>query len=359
MPRRPPAAPTPRSRFVALALLAVLTTGFFLPAAVAAHGAVPHDPPTFASLILGWRFDPLIAVALAAAAIAWLVLVRRVGRAHPGNPIPARRTAAFMGGLAAIAIALLSGIEQYDTTLFSIHMVQHLLLILIAPPLLAYAAPVTQVLRVASPAWRRRLVGVLHSGPISALSHPVVAWLTFTLVMWISHFSPLFDAALENRIVHDAEHAAYLAAGLLFWWPVVGADPAPRRLSYPVRALYVLLQMPPSSFLGMLITFATSPLYPHYATLGAPYGIDALADQELAGGIMWVGGDVVLITAVLLIVAAWMRHEERDTTAAERRVDAERARLRERADVLALRRAGPDGQAGERPAGMGDSSSSR
>ena len=89
--------------------------------------------------------------------------------------------------------------------------------------------------------------------------------------------------------------------------------------------------MPPSSFLGMAILFAAAPLYPHYATLGAPYGIDPLADQQLAGGIMWLAGDVVFIGAILAVVAAWMRHEERDAPAAERRADAERARLRERA----------------------------
>jgi putative copper resistance protein D len=162
---------------------------------------------------------------------------------------------------------------------------------------------------------------------------------TFTVVMWVSHFSPLFDVALENDLVHEAEHVAFLVSGLMFWWPVVAADPAPRRLTYPVRALYLLLQMPPSSFLGMAIVFAEAPLYPHYATLGSPYGIDALADQQLAGGIMWLTGDVVLIGAILAVVVAWMRHEDRDAPAAERRADGERARLRERADQLARARA--------------------
>jgi len=334
--------PRLRSLVIALALPIALLTW---PGTVAAHGPVPHEPPSFATLALGWRFDPLIVGGLLAAALAWLLLVRRVATAHPGHPVPPMRTAAFVGGLAAIAVALLSGIERYDTTLFSVHMVQHLLLMLVAAPLLALSAPITQLLRVASPAWRGRIVGLLHSGPLSGLGHPVVAWVTFTLVLWISHFSPLFDAALENPLVHDGEHVAFLAAGLLFWWPVVAADPAPRRLGYPARVLYLLLQMPPSSFLGMLITFANEPLYPHYATLGSPYGIAALSDQQTAGGIMWLAGDVVFIVAVLFVVAAWMRHEERDTSAAERRADAQRALLRERADGLARSREGgaPDG----------------
>jgi cytochrome c oxidase assembly factor CtaG len=341
-------------------VIATVAAGMLgLPGLAAAHGPVPHEAPTLATLAFGWSFDPVVVGGLGAALVAWLAMVRRIARAHPGRGVPRARTAAFLGALAAIAVALLSGIERYDTTLFSIHMVQHLLLMLVAAPLLALAAPVTQLLRVASPRWRRRIVGVLHAGPVEALGQPVVAWVTFTLVMWISHFSPLFDAALENEVVHDAEHVLFLGAGLLFWWPVVGADPARRRLSHPVRALYVLLQMPPSSFLGMLITFAAAPLYPHYATLGSPYGIDPLADQQLAGGIMWLGGDVIFIGAVLVAVAAWMRHEERNTTAAERRADAQRARLRERADGLARVRDEARGQLPEGRSGIGDSSSAR
>lgn len=354
----------PRLRFNVsplLAAAAVAGLAAALPETALAHGPVPAEPPTLLTLALGWHVDPAVVAGLLAAGVGWVLLSRRVARLHPTHPIPVSRTAAWFGGLAAIAAALLSGIERYDTTLFSIHMVQHLLLLLVAPPLLALAAPVTQLLRAASPTWRARLLRVLHSGGVAALGHPIVAWVTFTVVMWVSHFSPLFDASLENPLIHDAEHLGFLLAGLLFWWPAVAADPARRRLSHPVRALYLLLQMPPSSFLGMLITFANEPLYPHYATLGSPYGIDALADQQLAGGVMWIAGDVVFILGILCIVAAWMRHEERDTTAADRRVDVQRAALRERADRLALaREAAGQAPAGQPPAtsGTGDRSSS-
>jgi putative copper resistance protein D len=253
--------------------------------------------------------------------------------------VPRARTAAFLGGLATIAVALLSGIERYDTTLFSVHMVQHLLLMLVAAPLLVLAAPVTQLLRAASPDVRRRwLMPVLHSTPVAAIGHPVVTWLTFTIVTWFTHFSPMFDLALEDRGVHQLEHGLYLASALLFWWPLVAADPTRHRMPYPVRALYVLLQLPVNSFLGMAILFANAPLYPHYASLGSPYGITALADQQLAGGLMWLAGDVAFIAAILAVVAAWMRHEERDAPAAERRVEAQRAALTRRADELARSR---------------------
>jgi putative copper resistance protein D len=319
--------------------LAALATALGAPSLAAAHGATPPDPPTLGSLLLGWSFDPFLVGALLVSAAAWLLLVRRVRRLHPGRPVPLARTAAFLGGLAAVAVALMSGIERYDTTLFSVHMVQHLILMLVAAPLLALAAPVTQLLRAASHSVRARwLLPVLHSTPVSALGHPIVAWLTFTVVLWFTHFSPLFDLALEDGGVHQLEHAVYLASSLLFWWPVVAADPARRRLPYPVRALYVLLQLPVNSFLGMAILFAESPLYPHYATLGSPYGITALADQQVAGGLMWLAGDVAFICAVLAVVAAWMRHEERDAPAAERRADAQRAAISERADELARSR---------------------
>ena len=321
---------------------AALATGVLVagvPSVVLAHGAVPPEPPSIGSLLLSWHFEPLVTGGLLAAAVAWLWIVRRVARLHPGNGVPGLRTASFFGGLAAIAIALMSGIERYDTTLFSIHMLQHLLLMLVAAPLLALAAPVTQLLRASSPEVRqRRLVPVLHSSVVAALGHPVVTWLTFTIVVWLTHFSPLFNDALEDRGVHDVEHGAYLVASLLSWWPVIAADPARRRLPYPVRVLYLLLQLPVNSFLGMAILFADGPLYSHYATLNAPYGITALADQQLAGGIMWLAGDVVFIGAILLIVAAWMRHEERDAPAAERRAEAQRAALAERADQLARAR---------------------
>ena len=300
---------------------------------------MPAEPPTLARLLLGWHFDPLIGGALVLSAIGWLLLVRRVGRLHPNYPVPLARTAAFLGGLAAIAFALLSGVERYDTTLFSVHMGQHLLLMVVAAPMLVLAAPVTQLLRAASPGVRGRwLLPVLHSAPVAALGHPVVTWLTFTVVLWASHFSSLFDLALEVRGVHDVEHALYLASALLFWWPAVAADPARRRMPYPLRAGYFLLQLPVNSFLGMAIVFADAALYPHYATLGSPYGITALADQQLAGGLMWLAADVVFIAAILAVVAAWMRHEERDAPAADRRAAAKRVAINERADELARSR---------------------
>ncbi len=319
---------------------------------VAAHGSVPVAPPDGVNLLLGWDVEPVVALGLVVAAIVWWRLLGAVDRAHPAHPVPGRQRWAFLAGLAVIAVALQSGVARYDTTLFSLHMVQHLLLTLVAPPLLALGAPVTQILRAASSERRqRRVLPILHSRAVAMIGHPIAAWLVFTAVMWGTHFSPLFDLSLENRLVHDLEHGLFLGAGLLFWWPVVGLDPAPHRMSHPARLGYLFLQMPQNSFLAVAILFAGSPLYAHYTSLGAPYGIDALSDQRLAAGIMWFGGDVIFLIALLSVLAGWMRTESRAAASADRRADVERAAIREREVALRDRlhdeRAGQAGHAGQ------------
>ncbi len=307
-------------------------------APVVGHGPTPAEPPTAASLLLGWTVEPLPTLAIAASLIWWRWAVRRVDRLHPDNPVPRRRTWAFVLGLTAIAFALLSGIEAYDTTLFSVHMVQHLLLAMVAAPLIALSAPITLILRVSSPATRRRwILPVLHSRIVRILAFPVVAWIIFAGVMWVSHFSALFDAALEDPLIHDLEHVLFLASGLLFWWPAVALDPAPWRMPHPLRALYVFLQMPQNTFLAVVILGATSVLYPHYATNVRPWGPTPLEDQQTAAGIMWLAGDVIFLIAILAILYGWMRSEARDAARSDRRAAAELGEIRVREARLAER----------------------
>lgn len=329
-------------RFKAFLAVAWAATWLGLPIATAAHGAVPPDPPDALNLLFGWNFEPAVVLPLLGAAIVWWRLLDAVDRAHPDHPVPALQRWCFLGGLAVIALALDSGVARYDTTLFSVHMVQHVLLALVAPPLLVLGAPITQLLRASSSATRNRwILPVLQSHVVRFFGHPVVAGLFLAGVMWATHFSPLFDRALEDPLAHEFEHALYLVAGILFWMPAIGLDPAPSRMGYPARIAYIFLQMPQNSFLAMAILFADAPLYAHYATLGSPYGIDALADQRLAAGIMWFVGDVIFLIAMLGVLAAWMRSEERGSAAAERRADVERAAIRERETVLRDRRAKP------------------
>ena len=330
----------PRPRCL-VGLLGGLVAAVVAPGLVLAHGVVPAEPPSIANLALAWTLEPAIVLGLLAAAIGWLRIVRRIDRAHPAKPVPRLRTVAFLGGLAAIAVALLSGIDTYDTTLFSIHMVQHLLLTLVAAPLIALSAPITTLLRASTPNVRRRVIlPILHSRVMKVLSFPVVAWLVFAGVMWGTHFSPLFDASLEDPVIHDLEHALYLAAGLLFWWPAVGLDPSPWRMPHPVRAMYVFLQMPQNTFLAVTILNSSVVLYHHYATLPRTWGPTVLEDQQVAGGLMWITGDILFLVGLAAILAGWMRHEKAQEAVVDRRLDAERAAIRARETRLAERLAG-------------------
>lgn len=305
---------------------------------VMAHGSVPPEPPTAGPLLLGWTFAPLPTLAIAAAAGWWLWAVAQINGRHPGNPVPRRRSVAFLGSLLALAFALDSGIERYDTTLFSVHMVQHVLLVLVAAPLIALAAPITLVLRLGSRATRRRwILPILHARATRILAFPVTAWVVLAGVMWGSHFSGLFDVALEDPIVHDLEHVLFLGGALLFWWPAIGVDPAPWRLSHPARIGYVFLQMTQNTFLAVVILNVSTVLYPHYTTLGRPYGIDPLADQRLAAGVMWIAGDAIFLAAIMALVAGWMRAEAKGLARSDRQADVDLARIRIRERQLAER----------------------
>jgi putative copper resistance protein D len=204
-------------------------------------------------------------------------------------------------------------------------MVQHLLLMLVAPPLLLGGGPITLTLRVSTPTIRRRLLWVLHSPVVKAISFPVVTWVLFAAVNWGWHFSTLYDEALENQLLHYFQHATFLGAALLFWWPVVGVDPSPWRLPYPVKLFYLFLALPQNSFLGVALLSAGTVLYPHYVTNLLTWGPDPLADQQLGGVLMWVAGDIAFLIGMAVVIVAWMRHEERKTARLDERLAAERA----------------------------------
>jgi cytochrome c oxidase assembly factor CtaG len=320
MPRLAGAAKLTGIATVAAAALTILVPGLAI-----AHGSAPGAPDA-STLITGWSFDVMIWLPLVLAAVGYVAAVRKVNREHPLHPVPRKRLAYWLAGLGVLLLALQSPIERYDTTLFSVHMVQHLLLTMVAAPLLALAGPITLLLRVATPDARKRiLLPFLHSRPIRVLTHPVVAWVVFTGFMFASHFSPLFDAALEDAGIHMLEHALYLGTAMLFWWPAVGVDPSPWRLRHGGRLLYLGLGMPWSSFLGLAIFSANDVLYRHYATLQRSWGFTPLEDQAWAGGIMWAGGDAVFLLALVLALARWLRAEEVEGKRLDARADRETA----------------------------------
>ena len=259
-----------------------------------------------------WTGDPLPWIGVGAATLGYLGAVLRVVRRHPATPVSRWRIAAWLAGVAVIAAALVSPVDAYADSLLTVHMIQHLLLTMVAPPLLALGAPVTLALRAASPSVRRAvLLPVLHSRAVKLVSWPPIGWTVFAAVMWATHFTPLFNAALEDEGIHAVEHALYLAAGALFWWPVIGADPIRWRLGPVGRLVYLAAQMPLNTAVGLAIYFAPAILYSHYASLGGTWGLDPLTDQQLAGIVMWGVGDVILLGAVVLGVEAWLRGDEK------------------------------------------------
>lgn len=312
-PGRPRAISARRTAASVLAVGVALLPGIAL-----AHGTGKPEPE-FSTLFTAWEFDVFFVVPLAL--VCWLYLqgVSHVNRAHPKAPFPRRRTAYFFLGIAALVLAIMSPLAAYDGELFAVHMWQHMLITLVAAPLLLLGTPITLALR-ASPARIRKglLLPILHSRAVKVVSFPVLAWLLFAFTMWFSHFSPLYNAALENIWLHRLEHGWYIVAALLFWWPVAGPDPSPWRMGHPIRMLYVFLQMPQNSFLALAVYNAKNVLYPHYEGIVRDWGPSALEDQQLAGISMWVAGDLLFLIALVFVAYGWVQHEEREAKRQDR-----------------------------------------
>jgi len=247
--------------------------------------------------VTAFQPDPGLIAALTVSAAAYAVGVRRARR------WPLRRTVAFGAGLLALAVALMSGLDVYADRMLSIHMVEHMVLTLVAAPLLVAGAPLTLALRASRA--RRRLAGLLRSRVISTLTHPAIAFALLPAALLLTHFTPFYDYALRHDWAHALEHALYLGAALLFWTPVLGAEPLTHRLSGFARTAYLIASMPAMSAIGAVLVSAQHPLYPTYRRA-------ALSDQHLAGALMWVGSSLVLVGFTLGVAwTAWEREERR------------------------------------------------
>jgi len=308
---------------IALGILAALAT----PARGLAHGASQGPPPTDAlGIALAWHIDIPMLLALAIAGTLYVSAARAINATHSANPWPLRRTAAFVSGLLAIALSLLSPIDTLSDDLLTVHMVQHLLLVSVAAPLFALSGVGTLALRVVDPDVRKRyLLPFLHSRLVAALTFPVIGWMAFVGVMWGSHFTTLYNAALLDEGIHAIEHLLYLAAASLFWWPLLSPDPLRWRLHPGARFIALLAQMPPMSFLAITIIGASTPLYSAYLGRTEAFGIDAVTDQRMAGSLMWVAGDLALVLPVIAILAALVRHDEAEAKRIDAQLDRQRA----------------------------------
>jgi putative membrane protein len=241
---------------------------------------------------------------LAAAGCVYALGVRRLwGRGGRGTGVAGWQAACFAGGLAALAVALLPPLDALAHELFSAHMAQHMLLVLVAAPLLALGRPLLPLLFALPPASRRRVspAAAALASVTDRTGWPLAALALHAGVLWLWHAPALYDAALASPAVHAVEHATLLATAVAFWAAIV-ASGLRRRIGHATAVLVVFASALQSGGLGALITFAGSPLYGHHAAATAARGGDPLADQQLAGVLMWVPGGLVYVAAATALL---------------------------------------------------------
>ncbi len=300
---------TKRAALACVAALAVAQTAF-------AHGGKPHTPR---DLLTTWGLEPVVLVTLALAGWLYWRGVRRLWKeASAGQGIRRWEAWCYAGGWLALFVALVSPLHPMGRVLFSAHMTQHEVLMLIAAPLLVLGRPLIAFLWAVPQTWRRRL-GQFSKRPWfaagwRALTLPLVAWAVHAVALWMWHVPALFEATIDNEWVHTAQHLSFLLSALLFWWAVIHS----RRglMSYGAAVLYVFTTSIHSGALGALITFAGSLWYPAYQQTTASWGLTPMEDQQLGGLIMWIPAGLVYIFAGLALFAGWLR--ESDARAARR-----------------------------------------
>jgi cytochrome c oxidase assembly factor CtaG len=264
-------------------------------------------------LVSHWTLDPSVLVPAVGSAALYGLGVQRAGR---GWPI--RRTASFLAAIAGVIVALQSGIDAYDDQVLSVHMVQHMLLLVVAPPLLLGGRPVVLALRALAPRSRSVFARILdRTRPYTS---PAPALVFFGAAVVLTHLPSFYDSTLRHPALHYTEHAIYLVAGLLMWSPLLNADPAPRyRLNGLGKLVYLIVAMMPMGLVGAYLNRHATLVYPPYAPAARALGISALDDQAQAGAIMWVVGNAIMAGVGLWAAVSEMVTEERRQVAREAR----------------------------------------
>ncbi len=292
-------------------------------ASILAHAGPGDLPPalTAGRIFTAWSFEPLPLAAVLVTGGLYLLGVRRLRRG--GVPWPVGRTLSFVGlGLGSAVVATESSLATYDSVLLSMHMVQHMVLTMAVPVFLALGSPITLALRTLPPRWRRALLAVVHSRVAAVLSFPVVAGALFVLNPFVLYFSPLYEATLRHPWLHDLNHLHFVALGCLWFWPLLGLDPLPRRVPYGLRVLAVFVTLPFHAFLGVVIMGSSRLIAGDwYAGLGRTWPPSPAADQRTAGGILWASGDLVGVLVLAVLFAQWARESQREAVREDRRLD--------------------------------------
>jgi cytochrome c oxidase assembly factor CtaG len=274
--------------------------------------------------LLSWA---TLIILLTAGLYAWGVV-----RMHRrGDRWPVGRTLAFGAAMALATLASVSGLAVYDDTLLSVHMAQHMILAMLVPLAMALGAPVTLALRTLPRRPRRWLLAVLHSRAAKVLSFPPLTFALFVLTPWALYFTGWYAATLHSDYLHEMTHLHMVLVGCLFFWPLMGIDPLPGRITYPARMLLVVLTLPFHAFMGVTImgqeTLIAGSWYPDLAD--GPMGAwlpNPHTDQQLAGGILWSSGDAIGLLFFAVLFVQWVRSSMAEAKREDRRLDLLEAR---------------------------------
>lgn len=305
----------------------------------------PMPPPlTVATLARDWLPEPLAIAAVMVAAGLYIAGVWRLRRR--GDAWPLARTAAWLAGCVVIIVATSSGLARYGPVLFSIHMVQHLLLMMVAPILLVLAGPITLALRALTPStdprWpgpREWLQAALHARVSRTVTHPVVALTLYVASLYVLYFTGLYELAVRSHAAHLAMVGHFLGVGYLFFWVVIGIDPAPRRIPHPLKLVLVLISMVLHAFLGVALMQSTSLVAADWWTaLARPWGPTPLEDQRAAGGVAWSFGELPTVIVLGVLMRQWMSADKREARRRDRAADRAEAEGSEDSELAAYNR---------------------
>ncbi|TVT60084.1 copper resistance protein CopD [Amycolatopsis rhizosphaerae] len=283
--------------------------------------------PTALRLLFAWRFDLVYGTLAILLAVFYLVGLRRLRRR--GDAWPVGRTVSWLAGCFVLLMATSSGLGRYSPAMFSVHMSGHMLLSMVAPVLFVLGGPVTLALRAlpaagkdSPPGPREWVLAAVHSPVAKVLTHPVVALLQFVGAFYLLYFSGLFAVALDYHWAHLLMNAHFLLAGYVFYWPVLGIDPSPRRLPYLGRLGMVLAAMPFHAFFGVILMSKQTVIgETFYRSLNLPWVHDLLSDQRLGGGIAWASGELPVLLVLIALLVQWARADEREAKRNDRRAE--------------------------------------
>jgi putative copper resistance protein D len=277
---------------------------------------------TLHQLLYGFQTDTL---GLVADAVTGLMVVAYLfGRARlqrKGRPWSGARTACFVAGAVSVLIATTSGVASYDDSNFVMHVIQHLILMNVAPVLLALGAPVTLALQASGRTTQTRILRVLHSGVVTVITHPVVAAGGAYATMLVYFLTPLYAMSLRHPLLHQYFHLQFLVVGCLYWWPVVGLDPVRWKLSYPMRLGYLATGAPVNAMLGVALTLNRASVDPAAHTL---------ADTHRGGALLWGVSELLVLAGLAVMYVQWYRQDAREASRFDRRLDRELAKDPER-----------------------------